>query len=332
VNYFDQIYFGAKSDFKMLLGGLDFGSDDLIKKSLFKRNVEIVNLELSYKCNRKCDYCPVKDSSRQVVQRFMPIDLLEKISSELSAIRYSNRILLNLYNEPLLDASLEQKIALIKRYLPICHLSFNSNGDKLSRQRLKTLSDSGCDYICVTLHPPAGKEQTISTIRRRLVKLSERLDYYLPDDVDLSKINHFEFRSMGVLIRVQWPNWRISGTYRGGALNDHASVSFVRTKPCEEPFREFTIYYDGVVQPCCESFRDDNIEGVPMGDVRTSTVFDIYSSPIMSKFRRSVFCFGSKKGICRSCSAGDYSQESERVLRDEILSEVMSEVPLGITE
>ncbi len=34
------------------------------KKIVFKKNVEVVNLELSTQCNRHCGYCPLSNDSR----------------------------------------------------------------------------------------------------------------------------------------------------------------------------------------------------------------------------------------------------------------------------
>ena len=41
------------------------------KKAIFKNNIEVVNLETSYQCNRKCDYCPVVSSDRQNKQNII---------------------------------------------------------------------------------------------------------------------------------------------------------------------------------------------------------------------------------------------------------------------
>ncbi len=154
MNYFEQITTGCDENILLLLGHQNGFLHETTKKALFKRNVEIINLELSYLCNRKCDYCPVSNSSRQDEQKMMGHELLGKICRELSEIRYENRISLNLYSEPLLDNELENKILIIRDRLPWAHIGFNSNGDKLTKKRLQNLSNSGCNYICVTLHPP----------------------------------------------------------------------------------------------------------------------------------------------------------------------------------
>ena len=112
MNYFQMVGFNGKKNLKLLMGDTSFDNLRMIdKKVLFKRHVEVINLELSYECNRKCDYCPVSFSDRQNSQSYMDSDLIEKICTELSEIRYDNRISLNLYNEPLLDKNLADKIS-----------------------------------------------------------------------------------------------------------------------------------------------------------------------------------------------------------------------------
>jgi len=78
MDYFDQVMLGSEENILLLLGSKKSALTPLMKKSLFKRNVEIINIELSYLCNRKCEYCPVAQSSRKEKQEKMSIQLLEK--------------------------------------------------------------------------------------------------------------------------------------------------------------------------------------------------------------------------------------------------------------
>ena len=176
MDYFDQISNGARENVITLLRDSSETLDTEAKKAMFKRNVEIVNLELSYQCNRKCSYCPVRDSSRQHQQAEISTDLLVKTCQELALIRYENRISLNLYNEPLLDSNLEDKISLIRQHLPYAHIGFNSNGDLLDSKRVSSLSSAGCDLVRVTLHPLPNKPQTRSNVERLMRSLLRRLD------------------------------------------------------------------------------------------------------------------------------------------------------------
>lgn len=289
-------------------------------KALFKANVSIVNLETSYQCNRKCDYCPVSTSDRSSSQKLISADLLKKIASELSDIHYENRICLNLYNEPLLDGKLEEKVALLRCYLPNAHLTLNTNGDKLSRKRLADLSDAGLDSICITLHPKPNEENLMNTIQRRVKSMLEKLEVH-SGKTDIES-GHMTFTESGIRCLVQWPDWRKIGTNRAGTIEKLNMVE-VRHKPCAKPFREFTVFFDGMVQPCCEAFHDNQTLLVSMPNLNQKTIFEAYCSPELSRFRRSVFPYGVKGGICRFCNAVDFSvEEDDRQIRAEILDAV----------
>lgn len=317
MNYFDQIIMSSSDNIESLLSIKKYSKMD--SKALFKRNVEIVNLELSYKCNRKCDYCPVRDSSRQNVQDYMPVQLIKKIVNELSLIRFEGRLCLNLYNEPLLDDKLEEKISIIKNRLPFAHVLLNSNGDKLNRSRLKSLSDSGLDSICVTLHPLPGKTDSEEVLTRRILKFIERNSESKKEAFRLLD-GQVKFRTGGVLVTCQWPDWRKNGTNRAGLLTDHESINNIRITPCAKPFREFTVFYDGSVQSCCESFHDDTINLAEHGNINHDDIFEVYTLPSMVLLRRHLFSFGPKEGICKSCTAPDFSDsDKDNELRERIL-------------
>ena len=296
--------------------------DDEDKKALFKVAVEIINLETSYQCNRKCDYCPVANSTRKTMQSSMSVDLIEKIASQLAEIRYENRISLNLYNEPLLDEELEEKIGVIRSHLPWATLTLNSNGDKLQKARLKKLSNSGLNYICVTLHPQPNKSNSPSMLSKRIKKMIEKNaeDSKLLFNLDDGRV---EFFTHGLKVKIQWPDWRALGTDRGGQIENYGSGKVKRITPCAKPFREFTVFYDGEVQPCCESFHDNDKLLVKIANLNHTSIFNAYASSKLAAFRRSVFNFGEKNGICEFCTSVDYSiKHRDESLREEILRDL----------
>jgi MoaA/NifB/PqqE/SkfB family radical SAM enzyme len=203
MNYFEQISAGSEENILLLLGQQKDLVNETAKRALFKRNVEIINLELSYSCNRKCDYCPVSSSSRKDEQKMMSLDLLNKVCNELRSIRYENRISLNLYNEPLLDRELEDKISLIREHLPFAHIAFNTNGDKLTLKRLQKLSNAGCNSICVTIHPPPNKSLSSETILRRTRQIFKKLAYEPIEPFSLERLNFIQFRLQRVTLKIQ---------------------------------------------------------------------------------------------------------------------------------
>lgn len=325
MNYFDQISHNNLENLRLLLTKNGSFTDELNKKIVFKKHVEIVNLELSYQCNRKCDYCPVQNSNRRTKQQQMNSDLFEKIVSNLMEIRYENRISLNLYNEPMMDNKLYDRINYIKTRLPYSHIGFNSNGDYLNNKTLSYLSDSGLDYICITLHPQPKKTQDRSVIIRRVYKMLHKINYVFDENIiDQKFIENNEFliiNKKGVKIKIQWPDWRQFGTNRAGIVHELNSKS-IRYDPCIKPFREFTIYHNGIVQPCCESYLDDSNNLSEVGDLNLNNIFDIYLSIKLSTFRRHVFDFSEKSGICASCSVKDYSNINDDIYRKSILKTI----------
>ena len=324
MNYMDLL---LQSSRETIIKSLSTELCEKDKKAIFKTAVEIVNLETSYQCNRKCDYCPVSNSTRQIEQSNMELSLVRKIAIQLSEIRYENRIVLNLYNEPLLDKKLEEKVRILREYLPWATFSLNSNGDKLNINRIKELSNAGLDYICVTLHPQPFKIDSKLVLNRRITKLIEKNtdDKEFKFNLNDEYLNngYIEFYTYGIKLRIQWPNWRLLGTDRGGQVDNYSAGQIQRVLPCVKPFREFTIFYNGEVQPCCESFYDKDTHLVKIANLHDVTIFDAYTSYNLTYFRRSVFDFSKKEGICKYCTSADYSnKDKDASLREQILEGV----------
>jgi len=81
------------------------------------------------------------------------------------------------------------------------------------------------------------------------------------------------------------------------------------------------VFYDGEVQPCCESFHDNDKLLIKIANLNHTSIFDAYASTKLAAFRRSVFNFGEKSGICEFCTSVDYSNEDKDAsLREEILA------------
>lgn len=123
----------------------------------------------------------------------------------------------------------------------------------------------------------------------------------------------------GLNLKIQWVDFNKYGTYRASSVKSNIKKEFVREWPCAKPFNEFTIYYDGVVVPCCEVFHDQNISKFIISEIKTDTIFDAYASSKMARFRQSTFVYGSKNGICEKCTVHDYSNGSDKRVRHRIL-------------
>lgn len=80
----------------------------------------------------------------------MSLELLDKVCRQLQAIGYLGEIDFSYYNEPLLDAGLEDKIVLVKDRLPKCMVHIVTNGDFLDIERLASLEKAGLDKLVIS--------------------------------------------------------------------------------------------------------------------------------------------------------------------------------------
>jgi hypothetical protein len=77
-----------------------------------------------------------------------------------------------------------------------------------------------------------------------------------------------------------------------GTLHDRSDVRF----PCYRLWLTFTVLWDGRVSLCCADFDGRHI----LGDLRTSSIADIWNSPAYRAVRREQLLDGGP-AICRSC-------------------------------
>ena len=314
-------YFMKLSDFRGIFYLYDRFSD-ADKKKLFAKLVCVVNLELSTYCNRKCSYCPLSltpPTHAPRLQEYMSKSLFVKIIEELSEIDYRGYVILNFYNEPLLDKNLSEKISYIRKNLPNAWILFNSNGDFLTASLLRNLYESGLNQITVTLHTlpnqPYKDSDRRNAVENFLRKIS--LDKYfasrieIPDKSIMLDISLSQTEKIFVCTN----NWEVYGNDRGGTLEKLRGSQ--RVAPCVNPFREISVAYDGTIKPCCNIyFNSLNI----YGNANEKSLTEIYFGKELCKFRRELFTFSRKFGGCATCNTEDNAKIEEQPLREKILS------------
>ncbi len=106
--------------------------------------------EMNSSCNRKCPYCPNHEYSRGT--RKMSLELIERLVGELAAINYRGIISPHFYGEPLLDARLGEILSLFRSRVPEARVTLYTNGDLLTQDRYRSLSEAGISTFFVTSH------------------------------------------------------------------------------------------------------------------------------------------------------------------------------------
>jgi radical SAM protein with 4Fe4S-binding SPASM domain len=283
--------------------------------SLFRRNVAIINIETSSACNRFCSYCPDALYDRKTQILMEPV-LWQRFLKNIEAIRYDQQVSLNLYNEPMLDPTICEKIAQLKKAAPNCVAKFSSNGDYLNPDTLQQLALAGLDQIYITLHAPPGKPYRDPQQLEAFAKFFKRINVALPrlDQEPGVKI-HTELQWNSMKLVVMSNNWAERGNDRAGTVISLKKRT-ARTAPCMRVFREFTISHLGEVFPCCQFFPDaPESKKHVLGHIGQTNMIDIYSSKRAADWRKSMLTFSPKGRPCDTCADPDNAQPETETRR-----------------
>jgi len=330
-NYWKRKVFNKKNDFDLnLLKSSDLNEEK--SKQLFKKYVELVCLEMSYYCNRACNYCPVATLERSDKNLEIPENVFNSVIKSLEEIDYDGRISLNLFNEPLASKNIYSNIAKISSKLPKAILSLNSNGDYIRNiSWLEKLNKSGLKEILITMHPPRNKDWNRKYCESQFKRFAKKIGYELKNEElkDL-KFNLFVGK---LFVEVVGTDWGVKGNPRGGEIKNLIPKKN-RINPCEKPMREFVISYDGTVQLCCHIYHNKNYSKQiisKIGSNKSESIFKIYTNKALSMSRRHLFDYEEKKGICKKCNHYEtnfrkgeefFIDEKDKNMRQEILNKI----------
>jgi hypothetical protein len=313
------------------------GISDKAARMLFKEYVAVINIEVFSLCNRVCSYCPDSLVDRRSTNSYMSEDVFSSILSDLASIQYDDKIILNLYNEPLADYDfLYKRISQTREKIPNAKISFNSNGDYVTNDKLSQLSELGVSTIIVTLHPGANvkyeDENRLSHFRDFFKRLNRE---YSIEQFKANQHISSRFWVNSLMVEVLANNHEVYGNSRGGLLDmgsnstqgevwnskgkelDMVTHGQTREWPCTRPFREFTVYHTGEVYPCCNIFADlDTDKKHAIGTVGDGmSIFELYSSGKLASYRLDLIDHSEKKMPCDTCFDMDnhYPEEDKKI-------------------
>jgi MoaA/NifB/PqqE/SkfB family radical SAM enzyme len=262
---------------------------------------DIVQIESTNLCNAKCVFCPRDEMHRR--QGVMEFALYKKIVDECVTLGITH-IRVHNYGEPFLDRQLVEKVRYAKtRGIP--QVGMISNGSLITEELARGMIDAGLDAINISLDA-SGKEtfertrvhlhydavvenvRTLARLRRESPRGRPKLILSFVRQGNSAEEERFldEWRGVADKIHVtDLHNW-------AGTLNGRSDVRF----PCYRLWLTFTVLWDGRVSLCCADFDGRHI----LGDLRTSTISEIWNSPAYRAVRKQQLRDGGP-GICRSC-------------------------------
>jgi len=266
-----------------------------------RRLPDIVQIESTNICNAKCVFCPRDEMHRR--QGVMEMDLFTKIVDECAA-RGITHVRVHNYGEPFLDRQLVEKVRYAKAK-GIKEVGMISNGSLITEDIAQGMIDAGLDAINISVDA-AGKDvfertrlnldydtvvaniRSLARLRREAGRTHPKLILSFVRQNNSAEEQEFirEWSQVADKIHItDLHNW-------AGTLNARSAVQF----PCYRLWLTFTVLWDGRVSLCCADFDGRHI----LGDLRTSTIEQVWNSPAYRAVRRQHLESGGPE-ICRSC-------------------------------
>jgi len=265
----------------------------------------LVAVETTNACNAKCSFCPnsIKSGNRQT----MSDDLFRKIIDECATFPLP-AIEPFLNGEPFMDPQILPRLRYIRERLPATKLRLYSNGFGMIPARIDEMQDLGIDHLFISLNTlDAAKYEGLMGLR--LERTLKNIDYLVAGSrrdriareitvrmtrtKDTTAEDQTRFKAF---CKERQVNCMIVGLFNYlGEVNSNLPVpSF----PCEHVAR-LDILSSGLVTLCCM----DADGKFSLGDVRTSSLLDVFNGPAATKYR-DMHRSGRRKEIppCGTCN------------------------------
>jgi sulfatase maturation enzyme AslB (radical SAM superfamily) len=266
-----------------------------------RRWPDIVQIESTNLCNAKCVFCPRDEMQRR--QGVMDFDLFRKIVDECASLGITH-VRVHNYGEAFLDRQLVEKVRYAKQR-GIAEVGMISNGSLLDEAAARGMIDAGLDAINISVDA-AGKDvfertrlhldyDVVTGNIRRLHELRKQsgrrrprliLSFVRQDNSSDEQAFIDEWSQIADKIHItDLHNW-------AGTLHGRSNVRY----PCYRMWLTFTVLWDGRVSLCCADYDGRHV----LGDLRTSSIAEIWNSPAYLAVRRQHLDSGGPE-ICRTC-------------------------------
>ena len=228
----------------------------------------VVCIETTSICNRRCSYCP---NSKYYRGNFhMDTKIINKILKELKELDYRGTFCFHLFNEPLIDKRLPEIIKETRKEFPMNKIVIYSNGDLLTIGLFKKLIKNGVTHFDITQH---AKEMT---------KPMKEIFRFIDKNPEFKKNLYYKTQ---ILLN----NW-------GGLVKIEEENPKINT--CHSPTNMLAINYKGDVIICCINFLGNH----KYGNVKDEKIIDIWNKKEYKNIRKEC-----RKGIfnlplCKKCA------------------------------
>ena len=239
-----------------------------------------IELSLIDVCNRACSFCPKSDDSiAPNTNQRMTMVLIDKLVEDLKKINFNGAFCLCGYGEPMLHKEFYE---IVNRLGVIGGVEIITNGDLINKKTLVKLYESKATKVIISLYD--GPEQVV-----KFKKLIQELN--IPEEF--------------IILRDRWYSDKIDYgvklTNRVGTVNvgNQPNVQDYSKTKCFYTAYQMLIDWNGDVFLCPQDWQRRQT----MGNIMQKEIFDIWSGPILSKYRKRLLGGERNLNPCNQCNA-----------------------------
>ena len=239
-----------------------------------------IELSLIDVCNRACNFCPKSDESiAPNTNQKMQMVLIDKLISDLKKINFEGAFCLCGYGEPMLH---KEYLEISSKLGSIGGVEIITNGDMVNKKTLVEIYKSGTTRLLISLYD--GPEQVL-----KFKKMMSECN--IPENF--------------VVLRDRWYSDKID---YGVKLTNRVGTVKIGNQPNTEDFKKQKCFYtayqmlidwNGDVFLCPQDWQRRQ----SMGNIMQTDIFDIWSGPVMSKYRRNLLKGDRILNPCNKCNA-----------------------------
>ena len=230
-----------------------------------------VELNITELCNRKCSFCPRADPEVYPNRKLhMKHDVAVAVAADLAKHKSPARISFSGFGEPLLHPLFDSLIRTFRQYLPDSTIECNTNGDRLTADRTRSLFMAGLSWLYVNMYD--GPEQ----------------------EAPFRKMMH-EAGAVNFKLRPHWSeDFGLNLNNRSGTLKGQEAV----TGRCHYPFYKTIVDWNGDVLFCSNDWGRKII----VGNVLNESLRDIWLGEKLKEIRLGLACGNRDRDPCNKCS------------------------------
>lgn len=296
-----------------------------VRNRVFRKPVpdfpKTILIETQFGCNAGCVFCQYPQLKDELPRGRMSNAMFEKIAKECAG-RGVERFILCLDNEPLMDHSIVEKYAILKKYCPDSVRNLTTNASLLTIEKVEQLIGAGVVnevFLSVNGITKEVYEDLMKLPFERTMKNLDAFCDWLREHPDIKKnlrvrVNVVKTRRVAPEIDAMKARWEgkenfelhvIDMDNRGDQL-DMKSADPVKNDEgdmhpnitCRRPFHTMVLTWEGQGVICCVDYKRE----VKLGNIHEQSVYEIWNGPWATQLRKEYLAqdFTHLKP-CRTC-------------------------------